>query len=170
MATPDEVLKERAVRLAAKEEEETKEQDLLHLLEFQLGHERYGIEVHFVKEVCPFSACTQLPHTPDFVLGVVNIRQRIVSVLDLKKILSIGECERAASPKVIVVEKDDLEFALLVDEVRGQKRVPLASILPPPLSLQGMQRDLLKGMTLDKLILLEGAALFMKKELIVNRS
>ena len=100
----------------------------------------------------------------------MNIRQRIVSVVNLKKVLSLAEkVEEKAKLKVIVIEKGEVEFSLLVDEVVGSKEIEKEQIQSPPGNFSGIQKEILKGVTKEKLILLNGEILFIKKEFVVNR-
>ena len=63
----------------------------LEVLEFRLAKERYALENRWVQEVCPLKELTPLPCTPPFVLGIVNVRGRILPVLDLKKLFDLPE-------------------------------------------------------------------------------
>src|ERR1700712_5225839 len=85
------ILRERARLLARVPESEPVAGAVLELLEFSLAQERYAVENRFVREVCPLKELTPLPCTPPFLLGVVNVRGRILPVLDLKKFFDLPE-------------------------------------------------------------------------------
>ena len=84
------ILRARARVLARPRKQAPATETLLELLEFRLARERYAVEVRYVREVYPLKDLTPLPSTPPFVLGVVNVRGRILPVLDsARKFLSI---------------------------------------------------------------------------------
>ncbi|HEV7498674.1 MAG TPA: chemotaxis protein CheW, partial [Vicinamibacteria bacterium] len=62
-----------------------------HLATFFLGGEEYGVDVRLVQEIIRVSDITQVPRAPDFVKGVINLRGRIIPVVDLKRKLGLGE-------------------------------------------------------------------------------
>lgn len=167
MTTPHEILHQRAITLATPFKLEINK-DELTLLEFKIGIERYGLDIHFAKEVFLFSEITELPNTPDFVLGIMNIRRRVVPVIDLKKILKVpGDIHSTGS--VVVIEKKGFEFAFLVDEVIGSISINKESITSTPCTFAGLQKDLLLGLTNEKLIILNGDILFSREEFVVQK-
>ena len=92
--TPDEtkaILKARAKALAREQEPDQCEQDRLEVIEFVLADEKYAVESSFVREVYPFREFTPIPGAPPFVLGIINVRGHIVSVVDLKKFFGLPE-------------------------------------------------------------------------------
>ncbi|MCI5051551.1 MAG: chemotaxis protein CheW [Simkaniaceae bacterium] len=150
----EEVLHQRAEILAKKIEDEVDLDSLFTLLEFQLGDERYAIEVEYVKEVLPFDVCTTLPQTSPFFLGVISIRQKIISVYNLKKRLNLENSEEKIQGYVVVLEKDGVELAVLVDSVVGNTILPKTDLQEPPQTFSEEVKELLLGVTLNKLILL----------------
>ena len=79
------ILRERALALAAEPGETQTLAQSIEVVEFLLAHERYAVESAYVREVYPLENLTPLPCTPAFVLGIVNLRGEIVSVIDLRK-------------------------------------------------------------------------------------
>jgi len=78
------ILKARADALARMSDDEgSRAQDTLEVVAFLLGQEKYGVETHYVREVCPMNELTLLPGAPSFVLGIVNLRGRVLSVIDI---------------------------------------------------------------------------------------
>ena len=82
--TKKEILKARARALARESGAGTVVQTI-EVIEFLLAYERYAMELDHVREVFPLKEITPLPGTPPFVLGIINVRGQIVSVVDLKK-------------------------------------------------------------------------------------
>ena len=83
---------------------------MLELLEFRLASERYAVESRLVQEVHPLRDLTPLPCTPPFVLGIVNVRGRILPVLDLKKFFDLPERGLTDLHRIILVRGNDLEL------------------------------------------------------------
>src|SRR5882757_6299566 len=88
---PQEILRARARVLARPPERQAEAGAMLDLLEFRLAQECYAVENRYVQEVCPLKELTPLPCTPPFLLGIVNVRGRILPVLDLKKFFDLPE-------------------------------------------------------------------------------
>ena len=169
--TPEEerrILRARAAVLARDSvESETAEGDL-EMLEFLLAHERYGIEMSWVRETCPLKDLTPLPCTPPFVLGLINVRGEIVSVIDLKKFFDLPEKGLTDLNKVVIVHGDAMTFGILADEILGARFVPRDSIQPPLPTLTGIREEYLKGITGERTIILDGNSILTDRRLIVN--
>ena len=84
------ILKRRA-EILAREKAEKADEDSIEVVEFLLANEHYGIESHFIREVYPLKDYTPLPGVPSFVLGLVNVRGRILSVIDIKKFFDMPD-------------------------------------------------------------------------------
>src|SRR6059036_3053577 len=104
------ILRARAQALARTPERGQVAGTLLELLEFRLAQERYALENRYVVEVCPLKELTPLPCTPPFVLGIVNVRGRIMPVFDLKKFFDLPEKGLTDLHRIILVRGNDLEL------------------------------------------------------------
>jgi purine-binding chemotaxis protein CheW len=123
-------------------------------LEFRLAQEHYALETRFVREVQPLRDLTRLPCTPHFVLGIVNIRGRIVPVLDLRKFLDLPEKGLADLHCVILVQSGDIELGLLADVIVGIRPLPIRSLEAALSTLAGVRADFIIGVTDERLIVL----------------
>lgn len=74
------------------------------VLTFKLADEVYGVDIMSVREVLDFSSVTKVPHTPEYMVGVINLRGNVVPVVDLKKKFCIGSTERTVNTCIIIVE------------------------------------------------------------------
>lgn len=86
-----------------------------HLATFFLAGEEYGVDVRLVQEIIRLSEITQVPRAPQFVKGVINLRGRIIPVIDLKRKLGLGEVEATKQARIVVVKVRDRLMGLLVD-------------------------------------------------------
>ena len=141
---------------------------MLELLEFRLGSERYALETRHVQDVHPLRELTPLPCTPPFVLGIVNVRGRILPVLDLKKFFDLPERGLTDLHRIILVRGNGLELGLLADVIVGVRSVAaddLQSSLP---TLSGIRADYLKGVSVERLVVLDLDRMLSDPKIIVH--
>jgi len=162
------VLKARAKALAAEPKEPEGGNESIEVVAFLLAHENYAIESSFVREVYPLKALTPLPGTPPFVLGVTSVRGQILSVLDLKKFFDLPEKGLTDLNKVIIVRAGSMEFGILADAILGTRSISLAQIQPPLPTLTGIRADYLRGVTKDRLVVLDAARVVADRRIIVQ--
>jgi len=128
---------------------------MLDLLEFRLAQERYAIPTGFVQEVQPLRELTPLPGTPAFMLGVVNLRGRILPVFDLRRFFDLPEQGITDLHRIIFVRGHGLELGLLADVVVGVHELNVHRLQPSLPTLTGIRADYLKGVTDERLIVLD---------------
>ena len=162
------VLKARAQALARESEKAQAADAGLEVLEFFLAHEKYAVESRHVREVYPLENLTPLPCTPAFVLGIVNLRGEIVSVLDIKKFFDLPEKGLTDLNKVIVLQSGQMLFGILADTIAGVRRIPVAEIQPSLPALAGIREQYLRGITPDRTILLDAEKLLADEQIIVQ--
>lgn len=97
----------------------------------------YGLYAQGVESIVSVQEITFVPGTPSWILGVVNVRGEIESVLDLKAVLGLGRAEITPEARLLIAQDGELRSGLLVDEVVDIAELPLTSINPPPLPLEG---------------------------------
>lgn len=151
----EQILRARARALARVPESPPAAETMLELLEFRLAQERYALETRYVQEVHPLRELTPLPGTPPFVLGIVNLRGRIVPVFDLKKFFELPEPGLTDLHRIILVQGHDLELGLLADVVVGVRSVALADLQPSLPTLTGIRAQYLKGVTDERMVVLD---------------
>jgi purine-binding chemotaxis protein CheW len=143
-------------------------QGRLELLEFRLAQERYALEARFVREVSTFKDLTPLPCCPPFVLGIVNMRGRILPVFDLKKFFDLPEKGLTDLHRIILVGDNDLELGLLADMIVGVRSIPAATLQDSLPTLTGVRGDYLKGVTAERLVVLDLAHILADPRIIVH--
>lgn len=126
------------------------------LVVFQLAEQTYGIDIASVFEIIRMETITKVPRTPDFVEGVINLRGRIIPVIDLCKRFHLANSERTGSSRIIIVDVGGNTIGMIVDAVSEVLRVPMDSIEPPPPMIHGINAAYLRGIAIldDKLIIL----------------
>jgi purine-binding chemotaxis protein CheW len=162
------ILRDRARALARRVESAPAAEVMLEVLEFNLADERYAVETRFVREVHPLKELTPLPCTPAFILGIVNVRGRILPVLDLRKLFDLPEKGLTDLHRVILVRGDDLELGLLADITLGVRSLPIASLQPSLPTLTGIREEYLKGVTSERLVVLDLARILADPKLVVD--
>ena len=161
------VLKARAQALA-REPEQAQAANALELVEFLLAHETYAVESRHVREVHPLENLTPLPCTPAFVLGIVNLRGEILSVIDIRKFFDLPEKGLTDLNKVIVLQSDNMVFGILADAILGVRRLPLSEIQPSLPTLTGIREKYLKGVTRERTVVLDAEKLLAHEKIIVQ--
>lgn len=160
------ILRMRAEKLAFLEESGEKH-ETTDVLVFLLGKEKYGIELKYIKEVYPFKEVTSLPFLPPFILGIINIRRKILSLIDLKILFGLPQ-EGSKNKRIIVLENGQMESALLVDRIEGIASILMEEFQFSLPTITGIKQEFLKGITLQGLIFLDGEKILNSKKLIVE--
>jgi purine-binding chemotaxis protein CheW len=162
------ILHGRARALARTPRRASAEGVMLEVLEFRLASERYAVESRLVQEVHPLRDLTPLPCTPPFVLGIVNVRGRILPVLDLKKFFDLPERGLTDLHRIILVRGNDLELGLLADVIVGVRSVEADNLQPSLPTLTGIRADFLKGVSDERLVVLDLHRILLDPKIIVH--
>lgn len=162
------ILRERAQSLARIPSPGPAAESTLNLLEFRLASERYGLETRYVYEVHPLRELTPLPCTPEFVLGIVNVRGRILPLLDLKKFFQLPDQGLTDLHRIIHLRGNGLELGLLADVMVGVQRIALERLQPSLPTLTGIRAEYLKGVTDERLVVLDLDRLLSNPKIIVH--
>jgi purine-binding chemotaxis protein CheW len=102
------------------------------LVVFSLLNENYGIDIYKVQEIIQYREITYVPKAPPFVKGVINLRGKIIPVIDLKERFGLAEKEVTNDTRIIVVEIASQTVGLIVDSVTEVLRISTSNIEPPP--------------------------------------
>ncbi len=159
-------LKMRAALVARENEPEQAVEDSFEVVEFMLDKARYAIESRHVRDIYPLERITPIPCTPDFVLGIVNLRGEILSVIDIMKFIGIPLREAVDFSRFLVLVRGDMRFCILADAVAGTRTIRKADIqpdLPAP-----MEADHVHGIADGQLVLLDADELMQDPRLIVK--
>jgi purine-binding chemotaxis protein CheW len=109
----------------------------LHIVGFQVGRETYGVPIASLHEIVRLTEITAVPDAPEYIEGVINLRGKIVSVIDLRK--RFGEKQIVANNKknrILVVESHGRLTGLIVDSASDVIKIPAEDVEPPPAVFQ----------------------------------
>ena len=111
---------------------------------FLEGH-YFGVPVQQVQEVLRYQEMTEVPLVSRVVRGLINLRGQIITAVDLRRQLGMKDRPETQKPMNVIMRTDDGAFSLLVDEIGDVIEVEESSFEPPPDTLQGMARGMLRG-------------------------
>lgn len=104
----------------------------LQYVVFQLHTEEYGIDISHVREIVQMQGITKLPHAADFIEGIINLREQVIPIVDLKKRFYGLKTEITDSSRIIVVNAGEHIVGIIADEVSEVLRLTQEMIEPPP--------------------------------------
>ncbi len=165
------VLEERARVLARPAGEEAGREAILDVVAFRLGKERYAVPLACVQGVSHLRALAPLPCTPAFVTGITLFRGNIISVLDISNLLGVPSGETGAATRerfVLVLGSAKMVAGLLADAIDGMKSVPVGAI-QQYLGDVTSRPTVVRGMTSDGTVVLDGDGLLADPSLIVHK-
>jgi purine-binding chemotaxis protein CheW len=164
----DAVFARRAEELAARTAGEAQRDEVVEALVFALGRELYAFPAMQVHEVRPLGWLTLLPGTPALLAGLINVRGRIVPVIDLRPLLGIAsDVETALS--VVLVSYRSGDVGLLVTDRPTVRLVHIGALTEPPAGpLSGIDAGCVRGITPELLIVLDAERLLADPHLIVQ--
>jgi purine-binding chemotaxis protein CheW len=128
----------------------------IQLVVFDLASEHYGVDISDVREIMRMQNITKVPGAVSYVEGVINLRGKVLPVLDLRKRLGLKVAEQTAESRIVVVDIADGEVGVIVDAVTEVLRVPNSAIEPPSSMVAQGNSDYLRGIAklTDRLIIL----------------
>lgn len=99
---------------------------------FELGSEHFGVEIASVESIIKMQSITKLPHVPNFVEGVTNLRGKVLPIIDLRKRFGLEPKQADKNSRIIVVSLHQSEVGMIVDEVSEVLTVPNGAVEPAP--------------------------------------
>jgi len=163
-----EILKARAHLLAQETPAADKSEDLVEVVVFRLADEHYAIESIRVREVYPIKELTPLPCTPPFVLGMINVRGQILTVIDLRRFFELPIKGLTDLNKVIILEHRESELGVLADAIIGVQSLCRQKIQPAPSILTGVRGKYLLGVAEAQLIVIDAARIMDDQAIVVR--
>jgi purine-binding chemotaxis protein CheW len=144
--------------------------DLLQLVSFKIGAEEFGVDILKVQEINKMTSITKVPNAPDFVEGVINLRGRVIPIIDLRTRLGLEKIEHTKDTRIIVVELDGKTVGFIVDAVNEVLRIPAGITEKPPELVAGIESDYITavGKLEDRLLILLDLDKVLKGDLKLN--
>jgi len=169
--TPEEknkILKSRAKILAVESEKKAKAEEFIQVVEFLLACEKYAVASEYVREIYPLKEFTPIPCTPPFVLGIINVRGQILSVIDIKKFFDLPEKGLTDLNKVVILHTESMEFGILADAIIGVRNIVVSELQTSLPTLTGIREEYLKGVTKERTVILDAEKLLSDKSIVVH--
>lgn len=123
----------------------TENSEVIQLVGFKLGEEDFAVDISRVQEINRMLKITKVPNSQEFVEGVVNLRGKIVPVVNLRERLGFPKKEEDAKTKIIVTEINNSLIGFIVDEVREVIRISKDIIEQTPTIASSIEKDLING-------------------------
>src|SRR5438270_3007135 len=108
----------------------------LHIVGFKVGRETYGVPIKSLHEIVRVPEITAVPDAPDYLEGVINLRGKIVSVMDLRKRFGDKQVPLNRHNRILVVEYAGRLAGLIVDSASEVLKIPADAVEPPPAVFQ----------------------------------
>ena len=115
------------------------------LVVFDLASEAYGVDIGAVREIIRLQDITRVPRTPDFVEGVINLRGKVIPVVDLRKRFMLPVAEQTDDNRIVVVDIGGQDIGVVVDAVTEVLRILSDSVEPPSSVITTTDSDYLMG-------------------------
>jgi purine-binding chemotaxis protein CheW len=123
------------------------EEDTQHgrYLTFALGRESFGLEISYVKEIVGMQPITELPEVPAYVKGIINLRGKIIPVIDMRLKFGKELSDYTDRTCIIVVDIQDISVGLIVDNVTEVLAIDDSNIVPPPSIKTGAYNECIRA-------------------------
>ena len=112
---------------------------------FDLSSEAYGVDIGAVREIIRLQDITKVPRTPEFVEGVINLRGKVIPVVDLRKRFGLPAVEESKENRIVVVDIGAQDIGVVVDAVTEVLRIPTESVEPPASVITTSDSEYLPG-------------------------
>ncbi|MEA1981881.1 MAG: chemotaxis protein CheW [candidate division Zixibacteria bacterium] len=119
--------------------------ELLQMVSFHIGNEEFGVDILKVQEINRVVEITKVPQAPSYVDGVINLRGKVIPIVDLRKRFNLEPKEYDKNTRIVVVDINSRTIGLVVDAVSEVLRLQAKTIEPPPEIVTGINSDYIKG-------------------------
>ena len=119
--------------------------DLIQLVSFKLGEEEFGIDILKVQEINRMVEITKVPQAPHFCEGVINLRGKVIPVIDLRLKFEMEAKERDKDSRIVVCDVNGVVIGMIVDAVEEVLRIPGSTVEPAPDIVTSINSDYIRG-------------------------
>ena len=148
----------------------------MEVIEFEISNnankEKYAFDIKYVNEVFRYKKVTPLPCTPSFIIGIINFRGKILSVIDIRNFMGFTTDAKDFNEvrQVIVVKVNDFEVGISVDNILGYYSISLEEIQKTVLTITNERKEFFIGLTNNSTMLLDIKNSMLSEKIIVNDS
>lgn len=119
--------------------------ELIQLVSFSLDDEEFGIEILKVQEINRMAKLTKVPLAPHYVEGIINLRGKVIPVIDLRRKFGMDSKEWDKNTRIVVCDVDGRVTGMIVDAVEEVRRIPKSLMEPPPNIVTSASVDYISG-------------------------
>ncbi|MBF0608258.1 MAG: chemotaxis protein CheW [Candidatus Magnetobacterium sp. LHC-1] len=129
---------------------------VLQLVTFTLGSEEYAVDILKVQEINRMTVITIVPNSPQYVEGVINLRGKVIPVVNLRKKFGIAEIDNDSDARIMIVDIRGITMGMVVDSVSEVLRVPSTIVEATPPMATDISTEFINGIAklADRLIIL----------------
>jgi purine-binding chemotaxis protein CheW len=133
-----------------------KSEELIQLVSFNIGNEEFGVDILKVQEINRMLPVTRVPNSPEYVDGVINLRGKVIPIIDLRRRFGMERKEADTNTRIVVVELSGMVMGFVVDAVSEVLRIPKGVTEPPPPMVAGIGAEYITavGKLEDRLLIL----------------
>ena len=141
--------------VGVQEDRQREAAESMQLVGFRLAQEEYGIEITKVQEIILLGEITRVPQTPDYIKGLINLRNMVIPIVELRLRFGLPQEEPTDETRIMVVNVHGKTIGIIVDAVSEVLRIAKDQIAPPPPTVAGLGREYLTGLIkLDERLLI----------------
>ncbi len=129
----------------AEDIQKKKEKGMIQLVTFRIGEEVFGVDILTVQEIIRLLNITRVPRSPNFVEGVINLRGKVIPIVDLRKRFGLKVRAHDNSTRIVVIDMANITVGFVVDEVSEVLWLPADMIAAPPGVVSGLDSDYING-------------------------
>lgn len=128
--------------------------NILELVGFTIANEFFALEINSIREIIKVNDITRVPNTPKYIKGVINLRGKVIPIIDMRKKLNLKQIDYDKNTRIIILEFNNMIVGIIVDSVREVLRIDSSVTEPPPALVKGGTSDYISavGKLDDKLI------------------
>ena len=143
-------MEDRDTKVARKQSDE-----ILQLVSFKIGTEEFGVDILKVQEINRMVDITKVPRSPEFVEGIINLRGKVIPIIDLRKRFNMDLSDHDKNTRIVVVDIEGQTMGMVVDSVSEVLRIPASTIEPTPDVVTSVESEYIRGVAkLDNRLLI----------------
>lgn len=140
--------------------------EVLQLVSFNVGAEEFAVDILNVQEINRMAHLTRVPNAPVYISGVINLRGKVIPIIDLRRRLGLGNTINDGSTRIVVIEIDEKVVGFIVDKVNEVIRINKDITEVPPTMVSGIDKDFITYIAKleDRLLILLDLEKVIRKE------